>query len=326
MGKAHAPRHGSMMVSPRVRAKRIYPRVSSKKITLDAVPVEFAGYKVGMTNAKIIDDVSDSATHNQEIIVPVTVIETPPFKVLGIRAYKKEPYGLKVSIDVLAEKIDDNASKKITVPKKKRNITKELESFEKDLESYEKIVLVVHTQPSMAGIHKTKPEVFEISVGGKIADAFSYAKEKLGLDLPVDDVLKAGAFVDTIAITKGHGFQGSIKRFGVHLLPKKSQKLRRKAANLGGFHPHKVKRTVPQMGQTGYHKRTDYNKRIISISNDKDQINADGWHSYGLVKSSYVLLAGSVPGSRKRLIRIRNAVRDSKGKLKEPQVVSVYAK
>ncbi|MCK4550932.1 MAG: 50S ribosomal protein L3 [Candidatus Aenigmarchaeota archaeon] len=55
-------------------------------------------------------------------------------------------------------------------------------------------------------------------------------------------------------------------------------------------------------------------------------MNADGWHSYGLVKSSYVLLAGSVPGSRKRLVRIRNAIRDSKGTVKEPQVVSVYVK
>ena len=326
MAKTKSPRHGSMMYAPRVRAKRIYPRVSSKNLTNEAIPSEFAGYKVGMTHVKVIDDVKNSATHNQEILIPVTVIEVPAVKVVGIKAYSKTPYGLKGEGEVRAEKHEKELIRKLKITTKKRNVSKEVETLEKGIENFEKVVVVVQTQPVKAGIDKKRPEVFEMDIGGTVSEAFAYAKENLGKELNASDILKSGSYVDAVAITKGHGFQGSIKRFGVRLLPKKSQKLRRKAANLGGFHPHKVKRTVPQMGQTGYHKRTDYNKRIISIANDVSNINKDGWNNYGLIKSPYVLIKGSVPGAKKRLIRIRNAIRLNQKDVSEPEVIAMHIK
>lgn len=326
MAKTKAPRHGSMMISPRVRAKRIYPRVSSKLKTSDVIPVEFAGYKVGMTHVKVIDDVKNSVTHNQEILIPVTVLEVPALKVIGVKAYSRTTYGLKGEGEVRAEKHEKELVRKLKLSTKKRNVTKELADLEKGIESFERIVLVVQTQPVKAGINKKKPEVFEMDIGGTASEAFTYAKENLGKELEAKNILKSGSFVDAVAITKGHGFQGSIKRFGVRLLPKKSQKLRRKAANLGGFHPHKVKRTVPQMGQTGFHKRTDYNKRIISISDDVTSINKDGWNNYGLITAPYIFIKGSVPGSKRRLIRIRNAVRVTKKDVNEPQVTAMHIK
>ena len=77
--------------------------------------------------------------------------------------------------------------------------------------------------------------------------------------------------------------------------------------------------TVPQMGQMGFHKRTEYNKRILKICENVADINADGWKNYGLVKGNYVIVKGSVAGPTKRLIRMRHAIRNP-DKMGEPDV------
>ncbi len=60
----------------------------------------------------------------------------------------------------------------------------------------------------------------------------------------------------------------------------------------------------------GYHNRTEYNKRILMISSDANIINpASGFKNYGLVKSEFVILAGSVAGPAKRAIAFRTASR-----------------
>ena len=58
MGKKHNPRRGSLAYSPRVRAKRSYPRVNMSfcENVEELKPFEFAGYKVGMTQVVTIDD------------------------------------------------------------------------------------------------------------------------------------------------------------------------------------------------------------------------------------------------------------------------------
>ncbi|MFH1431760.1 MAG: 50S ribosomal protein L3 [archaeon] len=318
MGKAHHPRRGSMGYAPRKRAKRIYPRVSTVPKTNEVKPLGFAGYKAGMAQIMMIDDRKESPTRNQEIIVPVTVLETPPLKVAGIRAYTDTPYGEKVLKEVWAEKLDKELERKTDLPKKKHKT----DTLEK-LEDVSKYTLIVHTTPKIAGIHKKKPELFEIDIGGKPEDALKYAKEKLGQELTIKEVFKNGELSDTIAITKGLGFQGSVKRFGVKLLAKKSQKVIRKAGNLGPWHPHKTRGTVPQMGQMGFHKRTQYNLRILKISEDALDINKNGWKEYGLVKSSYILVKGSIQGSTKRLVRLRPAIRPKNNALGEPEITAM---
>jgi large subunit ribosomal protein L3 len=63
----------------------------------------------------------------------------------------------------------------------------------------------------------------------------------------------------------------------------------------------------------GFHQRVEYNKRIVKISEDADEINPQGgFIKYGLVKNDFVLLLGSVPGPKKRLIRFRHALRPKK--------------
>tara|TARA_B100000886_G_scaffold282042_1_gene206216 strand:- start:221 stop:547 length:327 start_codon:yes stop_codon:yes gene_type:complete len=80
--------------------------------------------------------------------------------------------------------------------------------------------------------------------------------------------------------------------------------------NLGPFSPGYVVSTVPQAGQTGYHQRTEYNKRLLKIGDNPDEINPKGgFLNYGLIRGNYALLHGSLPGPSKRLIRFRKAVR-----------------
>lgn len=310
-----------MGYAPRNRAKRMYPRISTSLKTGEAKPLGFAGYKVGMTQVLMVDDRKESPTRNQEIMVPVTVLETPPLKVAGIRAYTSTPYGEKVLKEIWTDKPDSELDRKTDLPKKKHK----QDALDK-LDSVSKYTLIVHTTPKIAGIHKKKPELFEIDIGGTPEDALKYAKEKLGKDITVKETFKEGELTDTIAITKGFGFQGSVKRFGVKLLAKKSQKVIRKAGNLGPWHPHKTMGTVPQMGQMGFHKRTQYNQRILKISEDAKDINKNGYKTYGIIKSSYTLIKGSVQGPAKRLIRLRPAIRAKNNNLGEPEITDIILK
>jgi large subunit ribosomal protein L3 len=67
---------------------------------------------------------------------------------------------------------------------------------------------------------------------------------------------------------------------------------------------------MPQAGQLGYHRRTEYNKRILLIGDNGLEITpAGGFLHYGIVKSKYLVVAGSIPGVPKRPIVLRYPVR-----------------
>lgn len=82
-------------------------------------------------------------------------------------------------------------------------------------------------------------------------------------------------------------------------------------------------------GQMGFQQRTEFNKRIIKIGENADEINpAGGFLHYGLVRNNYVLIKGSIPGPAKRLVRIRSATRMGEQKIQAPVVeyVSLQSK
>ncbi|MFX0103253.1 MAG: 50S ribosomal protein L3, partial [Candidatus Hodarchaeota archaeon] len=117
-------------------------------------------------------------------------------------------------------------------------------------------------------------------------------------------------FVDISATTKGKGFQGPVKRFGIHRIQHKSRKAVRAVACIGPWHPARVMWTVPRAGQMGFHQRIEYNKQILKISEKGEEITpAGGFVNYGVVKGDYIMIKGSVPGPKKRLIRIRAPIR-----------------
>jgi large subunit ribosomal protein L3 len=289
-----------MQVWPRVRAKRIYKRVKKFPQVKEAKLLSFAGYKAGMTHVLITDARKYSMTKGEDITWPVTIIECPPIRIAGVRFYKIFEKAMRPAFDILA-KADKELGRKIDVPKKE---TKKLDTVK--AEDFDELRMLIETQPKMTGIGKKMPEFFEGSVGGNKDEKFKFAKDNLGKELSVKDVFKEGQMIDIHAVTKGKGFQGPVKRFGVKIRNHKAEKTKRGPGSLGGWSAQgHVMYRVAHAGQMGYHNRIDYNKQILMIGDDAEQVKIKGGlKNYGVVKNTYVLVKGSVPGPEKRIIRL----------------------
>jgi len=262
-----------------------------------------------MLHVLTFDNNQNSTSKGQQISFAVTVVECPSLKPLSLRLYKKNPYGFYSSADIFASNFNKELARKIRVPQKTKNNINTIKNFENKINEYDDLSLRVYTQP----VKKKKPEIFEIKVSGKdIKEKFDYAKTLLNKDINLKDVFQEGVYVDIHAVTKGKGFQGPVKRFGVSLKSHKSEKKRRSPGNLGSWTPKKVHWAVGQHGQMGSHTRTEYNKLIISIKNPEDVNPKGGFPHYGFVKNNCLLIRGSIPGPIKRVIRMSDAIRKSK--------------
>ena len=112
MPAPHRPRKGSMGFSPRKRARAETPHIKSWPEGQDTPKIQgFLGYKVGMTHTFVIDYRPTSTTSGREVMMPVSVVETPPIKILAVRAYKNSYYGLQTSSEIWVDKIDQELSK-----------------------------------------------------------------------------------------------------------------------------------------------------------------------------------------------------------------------
>jgi large subunit ribosomal protein L3 len=297
---------------PRKRADsqnaRVYWQESPDKRVLG-----FAGYKVGMTHVAYVDD-TESPTKGQEIVSPATVIEVPPMTVYGVRCYQcNNSVGDILSTDAKVLKLAGfNAAPSA---KQKNPNRKNL-----DESAVDEARLLAFAMPSRTRMGKKHIEKMELGVGGKDGrEKLEFCRSLIGKELRVSDVFKNGEHLDVVSITKGKGWQGAVKRFGISIQRRKATGKRRHVGTLGQWHPPYVLYTVPQAGQTGYHQRTELNKRILRMGQKPEDINPSaGFINYGFVRNDYVLLKGSVPGPAKRLVKLRLAVRASGAK--EPQV------
>jgi len=268
----------------------------------------FAGYKAGMSHAMIIDTNPNSRTKGQLVSIPVTIIDCPPLGVLGFKCFSKTVNGKKDVATVLAEKMDKNVARKWGV-QKIRQQAEQLKSIEG--RKIDSVMLLVHTKP---GFKKT-PEIFELGISGNREKQLEFAKAALGKEMKAADFMKVGDFVDVYAVTKGKGFQGPVKRFGVRILGRKSQQMHRHTGALGTTEPGKIRTTVPAAGQMGSQSRMEWNKRIIKVGGDAKEVTPAGdFLRYGIIRGEPVLIEGSVPGPTKRLIRLRTAMRAPKSR------------
>ena len=298
MGKAHSPRHGSMQFWPRSRAKRPYARVTSWAKPKDSKILGFAGYKAGMTSVQFIDTRKNSPTKNDTLSVPCTIIECPPLKIFSLRFYKFN----KVVSEVINSKLDKEVIRKISVPKKTMNLPSNIQDFSE-------IRINVYTQPKLTSIGKKKPEIFELRLNGKVEEQFELAKSFLDKEIKIEDVFKPGQLIDVHSVTSGKGYQGPVKRFGIRLKHHKSEKGQRRPGVLSAWgRPLQLMYRAAYASKMGFHMRTDYNKYLFKISNDE----LKPIDNYGIVKNTYALIKGSVPGPKNRLITLTNAVRPNK--------------
>jgi len=318
-----------MGYSPRSRAASEVPRIRSWPDDEGAAALQgFAGYKAGMTHVVMVNDEADSPREGMEETVPVTVVETPPMRAVALRAYEETPYGLRPATEVWTDEFHDELDRVLDLPADDTN------SFDADAEALRERVadgavddlrVVTHTVPDgLANVPKRAPDVMETRVGGgTLADRAEHALDLLadGGEHALGDVFRDGEYVDVSGVTKGKGTQGPVKRWGVQKRKGKHarQGWRRRIGNLGPWNPSRVRSTVPQQGQTGYHQRTELNKRLLA--HDGDGVTPDGgFVNYGEVDGPYALVKGSLPGPERRLLRFRPAVRPGDQPRLDPEV------
>jgi len=305
--KKHKPRSGSLQFYPRVRAaKPVANFTTFPKITDGASkPMEFFGYKAGMLHVMAKDLYDKSATYGHELRIPATIIEAPPMKIFGIRAYGNSSKGKYALTEIIAEKFDKHLGKRIKNLKGNGDFGK----IEKLRDRVVEIRLIAHAQPHLTGIGKKVPEVIEIALSGNLDAQMDYAKNIFGKEISAKDVFSDNEIVDARAVTLGKGFQGVVKRFGVRTLRRKSKK-ERMVGSIGPWNPSTVMWTVARAGQMGYHARAEYNKRILKIFENPVELNpSSGFEGYGTLRGTTILVAGSLPGHIKRIVALRKAIR-----------------
>jgi large subunit ribosomal protein L3 len=326
MPKKHAPKRGSRAFLPKKRAKSIVGRIQYWPYAEEGPQLlGFAGYKAGMTHIFMVENRDRSPDFGKEVFSSVTVLDAPPMLVCGIRAYTRSPDGLKPLTEAWMRDVPENLSRLLKIPPK-GDSEEALEQISIDLDEVAELRVISLTQPKEAGISKKKPELMEIKVGGGLAEEqFEYARGLLGKTIGVSDIFKPGEFVDVVGVTKGKGFQGVVKRWGIKIRQRKSRKHTREVASLGPWTPKRVMPAVPRSGQMGFHHRTEYNKMILNIGSSGSEITpSGGFNRYGVVKGDYLLLKGSTLGPQKRLIKLRKAVRKPRGEEAAPNITYVH--
>ena len=328
--KYSAPRRGSIAFRPRSRAKsleariRNWPNLNHDKPAL----MGFAGFKAGGINIMTVDDREKTPNFGKQLLNPSTVIATPPIRIVGIRGYRAGVNGKRVAFDVYSKDLPKELARKRNIRYKEELLTR----AQNNLSSVDDIVATAAVLPREANLSQKRAFVYEIAVSSNDnQNKFEYIKGLFGKEIRVQDVFQLGQTIDVIGITRGKGVEGPITRFGVKRKQHKSRKSVRAVGTLGPISPAVVMYTVARQGQRGFHQRTEYNKRILLMSstNKDNQISINpggGFKHYGLVKDDYVVLRGSVPGVPKRLIKLRQPIRDTARRVIEPKVIEVMTK
>lgn len=324
--KHSQPRRGSLAYLPRGRAKsmearirmRGWPKYDSQEPQLLA----HCGFKAGCVQLVSIDDREHVPNHGKQLVNLGTVLVTPPVLVLGIRGYSKDYDGMHAEFDVFTDDVPKNISKEIKIKATEGAV----DDAQKKLGRIAEIFAIVVVSPRVAGLEQKKPYIFEAPVrGGDVTKQFEYLKDLLGKEIKFNQVFEEGSSVDVAAITKGKGWQGVIQRYGAKKKQHKSRKTVRELGSLGPISPQNIMYTVPRAGQMGFHQRIEYNKRIMVISNaDNTKINPDGGYKhFGLVRGDYIILKGSVPGTYRRLIKMRKQIRNEPDATRKPNILEV---
>jgi len=340
--KFEAPRHGSLGFLPRKRSRSHRGRVRSFPKDNSALAVHltaFLAFKAGMTH--IVRDVEKpgSKIHKKEVVEAVTILEAPPMIVVGVVGYVETPRGLRSLATVWASHLNEAVKRryyKNWYRSKKKAFTKYVKKYsdtkfkpiEKEINKIKKYASVIrvlaHTQPNVLKLRDKKAQIMEIQVNGgnSVGDKVDYALGLFEKKVKIGDVFQENECLDTISVTKGHGFEGVTSRFGTRRLPRKTHKGLRKVGCIGAWHPARVSWTVPRAGQKGYHHRTEVNKKIyrIGLGNDKKNATTEfdfteksitplgGFPHYGRVTEDYIMLKGAIVGTKKRVITLRKSL------------------
>ncbi|RVD93142.1 60S ribosomal L3 [Tubulinosema ratisbonensis] len=331
--KFEAPRHGSLAFCPRKRASSVRQKIRAFEKDDPSAPIHLTGfnvYKAGMTHIIRNKVMKDKKATVKEIFEAVTILEAPPMVVFGIRGYVNTPTGLKLKKSVISSHVNESVlrrfyknyrklAKKGPLSLSSKDLSQQIESDIEILKECDSIRVLMHTQVDRIKPIKTKKaHISEIQVnGGNISDKVEWAVSMLEKEVKINEVFNEQELVDVVGVTKGKGFTGVTKRFGTRILPRKTNKGKRKVACIGAWHPANVLFSVPRAGQLGFHRRTEYNKMVYKLGHGNEEIKTEfdltkkaitpmgGFSHYGNVSNEYIMLKGCVPGPRKRVLTLR---------------------
>ena len=124
------------------------------------------------------------------------------------------------------------------------------------------------------------------------------AKYQLGEKITVDMFAK-GDLVDVIGTGKGHGYSGTVKKWNQKIGPKGHgsgyHRGQGSFANNGRYN-HGVMPGKHMSGHWGNESVTLLNLTVVDVNAEKN----------------YILIKGGLPGAKKSIVTIRNAVKDAK--------------
>ena len=121
------------------------------------------------------------------------------------------------------------------------------------------------------------------------------------------DVFSVGDIVDVTGTTKGHGFEGVIKRHNQSRGPMThGSHYHRRPGSLGTMLPKRVLKGKKLAGHMGVETVTIQNLEII-------EVNAN---------ENYILVSGNIPGAKDSLVLIKSAVKNSRKE--NPKEVLTY--
>lgn len=121
----------------------------------------------------------------------------------------------------------------------------------------------------------------------------SLEEYEVGQEVKVD-VFAEGDIVDVTGISKGKGFQGSIKRHGQSRGPMAhGSRYHRRPGSMGPVAPNRVFKGKALPGRMGGEQVTVQNLEIVKVDAERNLL----------------LIKGNVPGSKKALLKIKTAVK-----------------
>lgn len=116
---------------------------------------------------------------------------------------------------------------------------------------------------------------------------------EVGQEVKVD-IFTAGETVDVTGISKGKGFQGSIKRHGQSRGPMShGSRYHRRPGSMGPVAPNRVFKNKLLPGRMGGERITVQNLEIVKVDAERNLL----------------LIKGNVPGAKKALITVKSAVK-----------------
>ena len=197
----------------------------------------------------------------------------------------------------------------VTVIEVEPNVVTQIKTIEND--GYEAVQLgfdtkreKLATKASIGHTNKanTTPKRFFREIRGVEINNYS-----LGQEISCD-IFEAGEVVDVTGTTKGHGFQGVIKRHGQSRGPMgHGSHYHRRPGSMGTMRPMRVFKGKKLPGHMGVLTVTIQNLEIVSV--DKE--------------NNVILVKGNVPGPKKSLVIIKSSVKNP-GKVNPAEELNSY--